>query len=93
MAPATEVNIPIVMDEIGNLDSSNIPEVKKVADEYGFTLFAATPDLNPSVIDALNNYVTLGEYICESPVSEEASVICFDREEFFGAVIEETNVE
>lgn len=93
MAPATEVNIPIVMDEIGNLDSSNIPEVKKVADEYGFTLFAATPDLNPSVIDALNNYVTLGEYICESPVSEEASVICFDREEFFGAVIEEANVE
>lgn len=87
--PETEVNIPIVMDEIGNLDSTNIPEVRKIADEFGFTLFAATPDLNPSVIDALNNYVTLGEYICDTPVAEEALTICFKREEYFGEDVDE----
>jgi len=90
--PETEVNIPIVMDEIGNLDSTNIPEVRKIADEFGFTLFAATPDLNPSVIDALNNYVTLGEYICDTPVAEEALTICFKREEYFGDEVDENTL-
>ena len=84
VSDSVKLNLPLVLDEIGNLDENNIPEVKKVADQFGFKVFAATPDLNPSALDSLNNFVTLGEFVCEDALEEEAITVCYDRDEFFG---------
>jgi len=92
VSDSVKLSLPLVLDEIGNLDDNNIPEVRKVADQYGFNVFAATPDLNPSALDSLNNFVTLGEFVCEGAIDPEAITICFDRNEFFGKKIEEADV-
>ena len=84
VSDSVKLSLPLVLDEIGNLDENNIPEVKRVADQYGFNVFAATPDLNPSALDSLNNFVTLGEFVCEGAIEPEAITICYDRGEFFG---------
>ncbi|MEY8216473.1 MAG: hypothetical protein RPR97_18560, partial [Colwellia sp.] len=84
VSDSVKLSLPLVLDEIGNLDDNNIPEVRKVADQYGFNVFAATPDLNPSALDSLNNFVTLGEFVCEGAIEPEAITICYDRDEFFG---------
>jgi len=84
VSDSVKLSLPLVLDEIGNLDDNNIPEVRRVADQYGFNVFAATPDLNPSALDSLNNFVTLGEFVCERAIEPEAITICYDRDEFFG---------
>jgi hypothetical protein len=90
VSDSVKLSLPLVLDEIGNLDDNNIPEVRKVADQYGFNVFAATPDLNPSALDSLNNFVTLGEFVCEGAIEPEAITICYDRNEFFGKELDKT---
>lgn len=54
--------IPLVMDEMGSLDRENLQTATRIAENHGFVLFGASPDISAEIVAAVKNYVNLGSF-------------------------------
>lgn len=55
----TQVSLPLLIDEISNLDAKNLRAARDIAEADGFFIFGATPDLTTSIGKVIGNYVNL----------------------------------
>ncbi|WP_411958833.1 hypothetical protein ACK56M_17850 [Pseudomonas sp. s4] len=55
----TQVSLPLLIDEISNLDAKNLGAARDIAEADGFFIFGATPDLTPNIGKVIGNYVNL----------------------------------
>ncbi|WP_432783384.1 AAA family ATPase [Pseudomonas corrugata] len=55
----TQVSLPLLIDEISNLDAKNLSAARDIAEADGFFIFGATPDLTTSIGKVICNYVNL----------------------------------
>lgn len=52
-----QLRMPLIIDEIADIDESNIQAIVKEADRAGFSIFSATPTSNPVVCKYIGNWV------------------------------------
>ncbi len=57
-----QICIPLIMDEMGSLDRENLKTAIRIAEEHGFVLFGASPDISSEIVQAVKNYVNLGSF-------------------------------
>ncbi|MGB0662184.1 MAG: hypothetical protein ACPGMR_00160 [Pontibacterium sp.] len=57
-----QICIPLIMDEMGSLDRENLKTATRIAEEHGFVLFGASPDISSEIVQAVKNYVNLGSF-------------------------------
>jgi hypothetical protein len=50
------------MDEMGSLDRENLQTATRIAENHGFVLFGASPDISSEIVAAVKNYVNLGSF-------------------------------
>jgi hypothetical protein len=52
--------MPIVLDEISQIDGENLPTILNVANQHGFAVFGATPSHVPQVAEHISYFASLG---------------------------------
>lgn len=62
------VGIPIVVDEIGTLDSSNTKTAIQTVAEHGFAVFCATPKLEPALMEGVRQWITIDRFQVNQPM-------------------------
>ncbi|WP_417228319.1 hypothetical protein [Amphritea sp.] len=72
--------IPLVMDEMGSLDRANLQTATHIAENHGFVLFGASPDISSEIVAAVKNYVSLGSFSATTAsYSDQRKVIYHSR--------------
>jgi len=61
------VGIPIVVDEIGTLDSSNTKTAIDTVAEHGFAVFCATPKPEPALMEGVRRWITIDRFQVTQP--------------------------
>ena len=62
------VGIPIVLDEIGTLDSSNTKTAIETVAEHGFAVFCATPKPEPALMEGVRQWITIDRFQVNQPM-------------------------
>ncbi len=84
------VGIPIVVDEIGTLDSKNTLTAIQTIAEQGFAVFCATPKPEPALMESIKRWVTIDRFQVEQPrVNACRTLILNEFVESIGDVPEE----
>ena len=79
------MRLPIVVDEIGTLDSKNTKSVVNQIIDHGFTLFCATPNFSPSLNRIVGRTLTLDAVKVPEVCVEECSIHILPRHiNYFG---------
>ncbi|MBH5329797.1 hypothetical protein H9Q10_08960 [Eikenella sp. S3360] len=77
----TVLTIPLVLDEIYKLDQINLPELIKIAEEYGFAVFGTCPDPTSKVASAFGRYFSLEYFAAEYPYNTQNTVLYYGEVE------------
>lgn len=62
------VRIPIIVDEIGTLDSSNTKTAIQTVAEHGFAVFCATPKPEPALMEGIRQWITIDRFHVQQPL-------------------------
>lgn len=65
----TRVSLPLLVDEISNLDVKNLRAAREIAEADGFCIFGATPDLTTGISKVIGNYVNLDYFTASESYS------------------------
>lgn len=65
----TRVSLPLLVDEISNLDVNNLRAAREIAEADGFFIFGATPDLTTGISKVIGNYVNLDYFTASESYS------------------------
>src|SRR5690606_19939631 len=80
------MRLPIVVDEIGTLDSKNTKAVVDQCIDHGFTLFCATPNFSPSLNRIVGRTLNMdAAKVPETRVNECVVQILPQHIDYFGA--------
>lgn len=83
--PHVQLKIPIIVDEIGTLDSSNTDSTIKQITEHGFSIFCATPNYSASVSHKVGRWVMIDKSMVKTPLVQNCHLnILPDHVESFG---------
>lgn len=58
----SRVAMPLLIDEISQLDTANLKAARSIAEADGFCLFGATPELTPAVANVLGRFMNLSYF-------------------------------
>jgi hypothetical protein len=79
------LQIPIIVDEISTLDSSNTNSTIKQITEHGFSIFCATPNYSASVSHKVGRWVMIDKSMIKVPLVQSCHLnILPDHVESFG---------
>ncbi|RAU19352.1 hypothetical protein DN062_03580 [Nitrincola tibetensis] len=62
LAKDARICLPLVMDEMGSIDQQNLLTAVSIAEQHGFVLFGANPDMSAEIVNAVNHYINLGMF-------------------------------
>ena len=62
LAKDARICLPLVMDEMGSIDQQNLLTAVAIAEQHGFVLFGANPDMSAEIVHAVNHYINLGMF-------------------------------
>jgi hypothetical protein len=71
----TNVKIPIVMDEIGTLDSENTKETIEQIASKGFSVFCATPEMSAIIIKGVENHINIDRFTVDKSMCKGFSTL------------------
>lgn len=81
IAGGSQLHMPLVMDEVANLDADNLSTLLEVADQHGFALFSATPELSGLLASLIGHWITLGRLQVDNPLAPECTCVWLDGHE------------
>ncbi|WP_409523179.1 hypothetical protein [Nitrincola sp. MINF-07-Sa-05] len=62
LARDARICLPLVMDEMASIDHQNLQTAVAIAEQHGFVLFGASPDMSAEIVQAVNHYIYLGMF-------------------------------
>ncbi|MBT7409131.1 MAG: hypothetical protein HN826_05480 [Methylococcales bacterium] len=81
------LSFPIIVDEIGTLDSYNTDAAIKQIADHGFSIFCATPQFSPSVSMKVGRWIMIDHCMVEKPLVNKCHInILPDHIQKFGEV-------
>lgn len=76
LAKDAQICLPLVMDEMGSIDQQNLQTAVNIAEQHGFVLFGASPDISAEIVHAVSHYIYLGMFkATEKAYSKQRRVI------------------
>lgn len=88
-AKHVHLNMPIVVDEIGSLDSANTDSTIKQIADHGFSIFCATPTFSAHISQKVGRWVMVNQATVDAPLAEGCNtVILPEHVESFGEFAE-----
>ena len=74
----TQVKIPIIVDEIGTLDSQNTLTAIETIESQGFAVFCATPEAKPALMESIKRWITIDRFTVEKPREPECHTLILE---------------
>lgn len=72
----SRVSMPLLIDEIAQLDVDNLKSARDIANADGFSIFAATPSWTPAVGKVLGKFMNLSHFVAnEESYSAERTIL------------------
>lgn len=76
LAQDAKICLPLVMDEMASIDQQNLQTAVEIAEQHGFVLFGASPDMSAEIVQAVRHYIYLGMFkATEKAYSEHRRVV------------------
>jgi len=76
LAQDAQICLPLVMDEMASIDQQNLQTAVEIAQQHGFVLFGASPDMSAEIVQAVRHYIYLGMFkATEKAYSERRRVV------------------
>ena len=88
------LSFPVVFDEVGAIDESNLETIKRMVEDLGFVLFVAAPYKNGVICSHIADWYDLSLHkIMEGNQVGKCSVIHFEMREGISEVAEPVSPE
>ncbi len=72
---ATRISIPLIIDELSNVDDRNMEAARKIAEEDGFYILSATPTLSLAITSVIKNFINLNYFSATESYSPKRRVL------------------